>query len=184
MKKVGKFGCYYRGLLQFVSARAFATADGLDMAPADVATDVEIVYDATNSETIGNDNLRGANKPTEFFDLSKKDYNIDGTFDTRIYTSYYFTPNEDGEIYYSISIRWSEECFDGRVGTVVCWDKTTNREVTRKSFEVQPENTPYTPVVRTGNRRVYNLNPDHEYFFCFEKTFDTVKANVTGTITH
>ena len=69
--------------------------------------------------------------------------------------------------------------------TVECCDKTTGKMATQDTFKLAPNHDAggtYGPTVETGSWHVYNLDPTHDYYFRFTKTFDGVHATVTGTI--
>ena len=165
-------------------APAFATESE---SPTDSAAEVEIMY---NTEEVGMTEsgiTRDAKPPREFYDLSKYSYSVDGTFEVSIYSARYFKPNEDGELRYNVVLTWEEEFAEYPYlpdFTVECWDRTTGKQATTKTFESETDHWPFLPVIPTGDRLISGLNTDHEYYFIFRKNISGVLARVTGTISH
>ncbi len=166
-----------------LSAPAFAAE--LDDSPRSEPCDVVLPYDSTHADNMVNGNIRGASKPTTRYNIDGNDYSVNGYFDTIIYTSYYFSPNGKGEFWYNMTFTWDEKrVYEGQM-TVECWDKTTGKMATQDTFKLAPNHDAggtYGPTVETGSWHVYNLDPTHDYYFRFTKTFDGVHATVTGTI--
>lgn len=55
--------------------------------------------------------------------------------------------------------------------------------VTSNAFDMKLQaNGLYSLVIETGGWRIYNLDPTHNYYFRFRKSFDGLNATVTGTI--
>lgn len=163
----------------FVPAFA-AAAPGV---PGTEPCDAVLTYDPTQTGGLISEKTRGAKAPTEMYNLDGKNYSVNGTFDTTIYTSYYFYPNADGELFYNFTFEWSVPK-GAQVGvSVECWDKTDGKRVTENKF-LLPENEDgsYGPIFNTGSWRIYNLNPTHQYYIRFTKSFDGFNAQVTGTI--
>lgn len=158
--------------------------------PCDEPYDEERIFDPTQADFIDiieESHTRGANKPTEFFNLDGATYAVDGTFDTSIYTSYYFYPNAQGKLFYNMKFEWQVNGTTGfaveRGVRVECWDRTDNKMVTDTSFgmKLQADGS-YSLVIETDERVVYNLNPTHQYYFRFSKAHDGYNATVKGTI--
>lgn len=165
-------------------AQAFAVERDI---PTDSAADVEIVYNAEEAERLESDITRNAQPPKEYFDLSKRSYSVDGTFEVSIYSLCYFKPNADGKIYYSVVLTWEEEFGEYPIlptMTVECWDRTTGKRATSTTFESKTNVWPFVPVMDSGSRTVSGLNTDHEYYFVFRKDITGSLARITGTISH
>lgn len=167
-----------------MTAPAFALEVAYE--PTTAPCDEERIYDSAQADIIEESYARDANKPTAMFNLDGKDYHVNGTFNTTIYTSYYFYPNAQGELFYNMTFQWQVETAgfpNLRGAKVECWDKTQNKRVTEDKFDMKLQaNGLYSTVIETGGWRVYNLDPTHQYYFRFTKSFDGINANVTGVI--
>lgn len=173
-----------------VPAFALDPRQGSASVPSDEPSDGGIYFDPTQIgviDIIEESYMRDGNRPTKFHNLDGQPYGVEGTFDTSIYTSYYFYPNAQGKFYYNMKFEWQVANISGfavqRGAGVECWDRTTHRKVTDATFEMKLQaNGSYSLVIETGNRVVSNLDPTHQYYFCFTKAHDGYNALVTGTI--
>lgn len=183
MKKSKKFLAVLLTVCMILTTAVPAFAAEVDAEPMTAPSNVKRIFDPSQADIIRNDLVRGAKKPTQLFNLDGANYYVDGLFDTTIYTSYYFYPNADGELYYSLTFQWEESVGTERSVGVECWDRTTNSLATSNSFSLaKNSNETYGPSVSTGSWRIYNLDSTHQYYFRFTKSFDGIDANVTGTI--
>lgn len=166
-----------------LSVPAFAAED-VAMQGAETG-DVAVVTDSTQLVDMIGVEPRGADKPTKMWNLAGNDYEVYGTYDTTIYTEYCFYPDADGNIYYDVTFTWQEPRGVAVAAGVEWIDKTTGKQVTDMSYPL-PENNDgsYGPSVSTGLRKVYGLNPTHQYYARFTKAFDGVIAVVEGTISY
>lgn len=147
-------------------------------------TDEEKVFDPEHVDDIIVESIgRGASIPKDFFNLDGQDYWVSGTYDTTIYTSYYFYPNASGELYWSFSFEWTGVNYLQKMARVELWDKTDNKLVNSADFYMLKNNDgTYGPWIHTGNWRFFDLNPVHQYYFRFSKTWDGINANVIGVV--
>lgn len=155
--------------------------------PTDSAVDEGMMYTTEEVGMTESGITRDARPPREFYDLSNGSYSVDGTFEVSIYSARYFKPNEDGELHYNVVLTWQEEFAEYPYlpnFTVECWDRTTGRQATTKTFEAETTHWPFLPVIPTGARIISGLNTDHEYYFIFRKNITGALATVTGTISH
>lgn len=160
--------------------------------PVDSAADVEIAYNE-EAEMLEDDIARNNKPPRALHDLSKKSYEMAGTFDSSIYTLYYFKPDANGKISYSVDLTFVDEVEieDGDEDkylptlTVECWDRTDNKLAIATTFKSKSNIVrPFFPTISSGNRAITGLNPDHEYYFLFRKDMWFRNANITGVIWH
>lgn len=164
-----------------LSVTTFATE--LDDGPKSEPCDIILPYDPAQADSMVVGATKGAKVPNEYYNLDGRDYNVKGNFDTTIYTSYYFYPNADGEFWYNMTFTWETTRGVQGQATVECWDKTTGKMATQDIFKMSDNGDgTYGPTIETGGWHVYKLNPTHQYYFRFTKSFDGVHADVTGTI--
>ncbi len=92
----------------------------------DSAADAEIAYNEEEAEMLESDITRDFQPPKTYHDLSKKSYEINGTFDTSIYTLCYFKPDANGKISYSVDVEFINEVEELQLPTltVECWVRT------------------------------------------------------------
>lgn len=162
-----------------ISADSFET----EYEPMEEPSDVNLVFDPARADIMEVDISRGAKPPKDMVNIDGEPYDVEGLFDTTIYTSYYFYPNANGELYYDFTFTWQETCATQRGACVKFIDMETQKCVLESPYDMS-ENSDgsYGPVIETGGRKVYNLNPTHRYYIHFTKSFDGVNATVTGTI--
>lgn len=153
----------------------------------DSAADAEIAYNEEEAEMLESDITRDFQPPKTYHDLSKKSYEINGTFDTSIYTLCYFKPDANGKISYSVDVEFINEVEELQLPTltVECWDRTEKKQVTTTTFKSESKIIqPFFSIIRSGDRAITGLNPDHEYYFVFSKQMWFRNANITGIIWH
>lgn len=154
--------------------------------PTDSKSDATRDFDPTNADVLHEVSplARGASAPTSLYNLDNNDYSASGTFKIKLYSSYYFYPDENGKLYYEFTVTWPNSYMVQKGITVECWDKTDNKKVTSTSFSMTasgPEQL-YGPAVSTGSRVISNLNTEHTYYFAVSKTSDAISATLEGTI--
>ncbi len=159
-----------------MSVPAFAAET--DKAPMSEPCDDVSLHDSARVGDMENGITRGREIPDQLYDLEDRSYTVNGRFDSTIYTEYYFYPGDDGDFWYDLYFTWDEQSERGAYVSVQCVDKTTGRTATADDFELEYGET----AIATGSWHVYNLNPDHQYYFAFTKSLDGVGVDVHGTI--
>lgn len=161
-----------------------AHADSVGSEPATHPSATPIaIFNPADADIMQESFAWGPKPPIQYKNLNGQTYHIFGAFDTAIYTSYYFHPNAHGVFNYSFTFTWQAPCGTQRMARVECWDKTTNKMVLSRSFDMsENSNGLYSPFIVTGAWKVYNLNPNHTYYLRFSKTFDRINATVNWVV--
>lgn len=153
-----------------------AFADEGELA-VDLAADVEIAYneEAEQLERLESDITPRDNKPPEKeHDLSKTSYEISGTFDSSIYTLCYFKTDANGKISYSVDLEFIDEVEEQYLPTLTIelWDRSTKEQVATDTFKSKKNVWPFLPIIRSGDRAISGLNPNHEYYFVCKRKME------------
>ena len=133
---------------------------------------------------------RGASVPKNSIDLTQGSYRISGEFEVGVYTNYKFKPNENGELYFYVSVDWGFE------DNVMSLQKAIGVEVYREDWifdNVVHEDTVYAEKypesVADGyydeidcSGLVTGLDPDKYYYIRIWKTGYGFPATLTGAI--
>lgn len=182
MKKRFSFSAFAI-ILAFALLGNTAFAAGLTSTPSNEPSGEILIYNPDQADVLLPPNARGAKVPTTMYNLDGQDYAVSGTFDTTIYTEYYFYPNANGVLYWNFTFTWQNVSVTEKYVAVQCWDKTENRMVAESTFALgENADGTYGPAVTTGSWRTYDLDPTHQYYYKFTKSFDGFNAIVTGTI--
>jgi hypothetical protein len=117
---------------------------------------------------------RGTSPPSSYWNLVN-DYNGSASWDTNIYTNYYFSPNSSGELFVDFSLDYGYDPNPDRQFQIVLYKTTSSSSLTT-----------YTRVVdeqyESGSVRFYNLDVNTFYYFKFSKTYDGVYADLDFTV--
>lgn len=133
---------------------------------------------------------KGASVPSKAFDLTQGTYRISGEFEVGVYTNYKFKPNENGELFFSITVDYD---FDGDIMKL---QKSMGVEVYREDwifdnvvYETTVLSEKYPESVADGyydsmtcSGVVTGLKPNKYYYIRIWKTGDGIYANIDGLV--
>lgn len=118
--------------------------------------------------------IQGTSKPTSYWNLVN-DYNGEADWSSSIYTNYYFSPNEDGEIYVNFSLDYGFAPNPDRGFYIVLYKITSSSALTTYERIVDEQ-------YESGAVKFYNLDPNTFYYFKFVKTNDGDTAHLDFTV--
>lgn len=176
MKKIVSI-CLALSMILSLSLCAFADYEpGVE--PAEIE---EVAIDVSLEDAISGVS-RSLSKPTEFWDLSRRNYSgrLDVVGIDRLYSNYYFSPNANNKINVTYTI-YSDT---GRATKMVVglYDITDNRQTSAKWTS-----NGATREGITESFNFINLNPEHHYAITFQAVFDGISRDTvhgTATIRH
>ncbi len=152
---------------------AAAFAEPVNPAPAAVAVEgLDMLNDGRSyDDVLYEQRTRGSNPPSSEWEFKTDAYKgyIDGLRYGPLYTNYYFS-GVDTEIYVRSDLDYDYSDQSGALYDIVCYDKSTNKEVTR-----------YEDISPGENKiiKFYNLDSSKYYYFGWVKTKNnTISGNI------